>query len=151
VEAATGSQVWAERYDRTLTDIFAVQDDITRSIARALEVRLLHTDREVLARPPTGNVEAYNLYLRGLQLLRQDTKSAYERARRVFRHAVALDPTFARGLAATAECDCRLYLHCGTAVSMEEVLELAERAAALEPDLASAHAARGVTLLATGR
>ena len=150
VEGSTGDQVWAERYDRTLTDIFAVQDDITQCIIRALEIKLLHAEREALAQPPTGNLEAYNLYLRGLQLFRQHVKPSYELARRMFVRAATLDPKFARALAGVADCDCGLYMHCGAVVAFDEVLDFAARAAALEPTLASAHAARGVALLATG-
>ena len=61
VKAKAGGQVWAERYDRTIGDIFAVQDDITRSIVAALEVRLLLAEKEALAKPPTANIEAYRL------------------------------------------------------------------------------------------
>ena len=149
VDGATGGQVWAERYDRTLTDLFAVQDEIARSIVGALEVKLLHAEREALARPPTANLEAYNLYLRGLALFGQRVRPSYELARRMFRRAAELDRDFARALAGIAECDCGLYMHCGVPVAFADVLATAERAVALEPSLASAHAARGVALLAT--
>ena len=99
VDGATGGQVWAERYDRTLTDLFAVQDEIARSIVGALEVKLLRAEREALARPPTGNLEAYNLYLRGLALFGQRVRPSYELARRMFCRAAELDPDFARALA----------------------------------------------------
>jgi adenylate cyclase len=151
VEGATGGQVWAERYDRTLTDIFAVQDEISRSIVRALEIKLLSAERAALARPPTANIEAYNLYLRGLALFGQRVKPSYELARRMFVRAAELDPDFARALAGIAECDCGLYMHCGASVAFDAVLATTERAVALEPSLASAHAARGIALLATGQ
>ena len=99
VHGASGGQVWAERYDRTIGDIFAVQDDITRSIVTALEVKLLLAEKEAMARPPTANIEAYKLYLHGLQQLRQHVRPAYELARRMFARAVELDPDFARALA----------------------------------------------------
>ena len=75
VDAATGTQLWAERYDRTLDDIFAVQDDITHQIVAALQVNLLPTEKAALARAPTTNVEAYSDYLRGLELLGQPRKA----------------------------------------------------------------------------
>lgn len=151
VKGVTGGQVWAERYDRTVGDIFAVQDDITRSIVAALEVRLLLAEKEAMARPPTGNVEAYKLYLHGLQQLRQHTRPTYELARRMFQRAAELDPDFARALAGIAECDCNLYMHCGVPVSFEAILATTTRAVALEPALAGAHAVRGFALLASGR
>ena len=133
VDGTSGGQVWAERYDRTLTDLFAVQEEIARSIVGALEVKLLHAEREALARPPTGNLEAYNLYLRGLALFGQRVRASYELARRMFCRAAELDPDFARALAGIAECDCGLYMHCGVPVEFDAVLATAERAVALEP------------------
>ena len=151
VDGASGGQVWAERYDRTLTDLLAVQDEIAHSIASALEVKLLRAERDALARPPTRNLEAYNLYLRGLALFGQRVRPSYELARRMFCRAAELDPDFARALAEIVECDCGLYMHCGVQVDFDTVLATAERAVALEPSLAGAHAGRGVALLATGR
>ena len=77
VDGTTGAQVWAERYDRTLDDIFAVQDDITHQIVVALKVSLLPTEREAIARAPTSNLEAYGDYMRGLELLARPAKSSY--------------------------------------------------------------------------
>ena len=151
VDGATGAQVWAERYDRALDDIFAVQDDITRQIVVALKIKLLPTEKEALARPPTTNIEAYGDYLRGLELLSRHVKPSYQRARRMFVRAAALDPNFARALAGIAECDCDTYIHYGGSISFDDVLALTARALELEPGLASAHASRGVALLATGR
>ena len=74
VDGATGAQVWAERYDRLLDDIFAVQDDITHQIVAALQVNILPVQRAALARPPTINIEAYGDYLRGLELLARHEK-----------------------------------------------------------------------------
>jgi adenylate cyclase len=151
VKGVAGGQVWAERYDRTVDDIFAVQDDITRRIVAALEVRLLVAEQEAMARPPTASVEAYKLYLHGLQQLRQHVRPAYELARGMFARAAELDPGFARALAGIGECDCNLYMHCGLPVSFDAILATTARAAELEPTLATAHAARGFALLMTGR
>ena len=137
VNGTNGGQIWAERYDRTLTDIFAVQDDITNKIVAALQVNLLRTEKEALARPPTTNLEAYSDYLRGLELLAQHIKPSYELARRMFARAVDLDPHFARALAGIAECDCNLYLLFGASVSFDDILATTARAAELEPSLAS--------------
>ena len=150
VDGSTGAQVWGERYDRTLDDIFAVQDDITHQIVAALQVKLLPTEKAALARPTT-NVEAYGDYLRGLELLRPSRKAVLHGARRMFVRAVDLDPTFARALAGIAECDCLIYMILGGRLSFDEVLAVTERALQLEPDLAGAHASRGVALLATDR
>src|SRR4051812_27686712 len=151
VNGTNGGQIWAERYDRTLTDIFAVQDDITNKIVAALQVNLLRTEKEALARPPTTNLEAYSDYLRGLELLAQHIKPSYELARRMFARAVDLDSHFARALAGIAECNCNLYLLLAASVSFDETRAPTARAAELEPSLASPHAVRGIALLATGQ
>ena len=151
VKGVSGGQVWAERYDRTVGDIFAVQDDITRRIVAALEVKLLLAEQEAMARPPTANIEAYKLYLHGLQQLRQHVRPAYELARRMFARAAELDPDFARALAGIGECDCSLYMHCGLPVSFDAILTTTARALELEPTLAGAHAVHGFALLMTGR
>jgi adenylate cyclase len=144
--------LWAERYDRVLTDVFAVQDEIVGSIVAALKVALLPGEAEAIQKPPTGDLDAYQLYLRGRQLLlgRRD-KQSRETARRLFAQAVALDPGFARAHAGVAECDAHLYMHHGASLPAEEVLAAAEAALALEPGLAAAHVARGVALVAAGR
>ena len=151
IDCATGAQVWAERYDRTLDDIFAVQDDITHQIVAALQVSLLPAEKAALARAPTTNVEAYSDYLRGLELLARHEKPSYTVARRMFVRAVDLDPNFARALAGIAECDCLTNMLFGGQVSFDDVLATTERALLLEPELASAHASRGFALLSTGR
>ena len=151
VDGTTGAQVWAERYDRTLDDIFTVQDDITQQIVVALKLNLLPTEREAIARAPTTDLEAYGDYMRGLELLARPAKSSFTRARRMFTRAVELDPNFARALAGIAECDCKLYIVCGEAVAFEDVLATASRALHLEPGLASAHTSLGTALFASGR
>jgi adenylate cyclase len=152
VDAATGGHLWAERYDRVLTDVFAIQDEIVGSIVAALKVRLLPGEAAAIRQAPTGDMDAYQLYLRGRQLLLQRRdKHSFELARRLFVQAVALDPGFARAHAGIAECDANLHLQHGAHLPVEGVLAAAEVALALEPGLAAAHVARGVALVAAGR
>jgi TolB-like protein len=103
INAADGFHLWSETYDRQLTDIFAIQDDIAAEVALALRVRLLGDAAPAVPRPPTGNVEAYTAYLRGKQALRGTGYAVYERADAAFRAALALDPDFAAAHAALAE------------------------------------------------
>ena len=103
INAADGFHLWSETYDRQLTDIFAIQDDIAAEVARALRVRLLGDAMPAVPRPPTGNVEAYTAYLRGKQALRIASYESYARADAAFREALALDPGFAAAHAALAE------------------------------------------------
>ena len=151
IDTDTGEYLWAERFDRVLTDVFAVQDEIARSIVDLLKVKLLPGEADALRRAPTGDIDAYQLYLRGQQLCRQRTRHAYEVARRLFTEAVALDADFARARAGIAECEAWMAMHHGRLLPIEETLATAERALKLEPGLAAAHVARGLALLAQNR
>jgi TolB-like protein/Flp pilus assembly protein TadD len=103
ISAADGFHLWSETYDRELTDIFAIQDDISAEVARALRVRLLGDAPPVpVARPPTGDLEAYTAYLRAKQALRTPGYENYEIAAAGFRAALALDPEFAAAHAGLA-------------------------------------------------
>jgi adenylate cyclase len=147
IEGATGGHIWADRYDRDLSDIFAVQDEITRTIVDQLKVTLLPEEKKAIEQAPTENVEAYTIYLRGRQFSHMETKSSLTLGRRMFARAVELDPRFARAYADMATCDLRLYSWHGVAISADEILATADKALAIEPDLAEAHAARGYALM----
>jgi adenylate cyclase len=95
IDATTGYHVWAERYDRDLKDVFALQDDVTGKIVTMLAVKLTGSEKERLARTPTGNPEAYDLVLRGMEYQRRATKEANAEARRLFARAVETDPQYA--------------------------------------------------------
>src|SRR5205814_1371304 len=82
IEAKNGGHIWAERFDRELTDIFAIQDEITRAIVEQLKVKLLRQEKESIERAPTDNVEAYTYYLRGRDFLHRTSKRYLELARR---------------------------------------------------------------------
>ena len=151
IDGDHGGHVWAERFDRELTDIFALQDEITRNIVDALKVRLLPAERQALAGQPTTNVEAYQLYLQGRQFFHRHDKRSYGVARHLFERACAIDPQFARALAAIADCDAFLYLHSVSGVSPSEILAISARALALQPDLPEAHASRGLAFYVHGR
>ncbi|HLW82873.1 MAG TPA: protein kinase [Candidatus Acidoferrales bacterium] len=99
VESATRHSVWAERYDRQMEDVFAIQEEISLSIARALEITLSPQEERVIARKPTANPEAYDFYLRGRNYLRQ---FQFEYALAMYEEAVKLDAKFAHPYAAMA-------------------------------------------------
>jgi adenylate cyclase len=94
VDATTGYHRWAERYDRELQDIFAVQE-ISRKIVAALAIQLTEGERARLGRKYTENLEAYDDFLRGYDYLWRSTEQANARARELFERAISLDPTFA--------------------------------------------------------
>jgi adenylate cyclase len=95
VEAATGAHLWAERYDRSLDDIFTVQDDVAQMIVGALFGRIQEAGFERSARMPTASLTAYDCLLRGLAYFRVYAEGANQRAREMFERAVTLDPRYA--------------------------------------------------------
>jgi adenylate cyclase len=142
IDGMTGGHVWADRYDRDLTDIFEIQDEITRSIVNQLQVRLLNAECEAIAQPPTANIEAYSCYLKGRQFFHSATKSFLGLARQLFVRAAQLDPDYARAYAGIANVDARLIGWYGEEIPEQRVLANADKALALDPMLAEAHAAR---------
>ncbi len=146
VEGQGEGHLWAERYDRDLTDIFAIQDEIAHAIVDQLKVRLLTEERHAIERVPTDNLDAYSYYLRGRQFLHRHSKSYYALAKRMFAKAVELDPRYARAYAGIADCDSFLFLHYNAAVSIEDILAASARALDLEAGLAEAYASRGLAL-----
>jgi adenylate cyclase len=146
VEGKDGGHLWADRYDRELTDIFAIQDEITHTIVDHLKVKLLPAEKKAIGRAPTENVEAYAYYLRGRQFLHWHSKSYYVVAKRMFAKAVELDPLYARAYAGIADCDSFLFLHYNADVSIDGILATSAKALDLEGGLAEAHASRGLAL-----
>ncbi len=150
IDGQTGAQLWAERYDRELTDIFAVQDDVTTQIVSALAVTLTQGEQRRMQRKGTDNLEAYDNYLRGRQLVFQRSAAAVEEARPLLERAIDLDPQFAQAytmLACTHILDHANGWHDGGGRSLETARELAERAVARDGDDPEAHWALGWTLL----
>jgi len=148
-EVSTGRQVWADRYDREDKDVFALQDDIARSVGTALRVSLRGRSG---SDPPTSSLAAYDAYLRGRFHYRnfydvRESKSAAEGLAAVarFQEAVALDPRFAQAYAALGETYASLFFYLGPRKEAEEQAYVAiERALSLDPDLPEAYAARGL-------
>ena len=87
IDGSSGGHLWADRYDRDLTDIFAIQDEITTAIVDQLKIRLLPKEKKAIERAPTVNVEAYNYYLKGRQLFHAFTKSYLILAKEMFARA----------------------------------------------------------------
>jgi adenylate cyclase len=126
IDTATGYHLWAERYDRELEDIFAVQDEVTHEIVSALQIKLTEGERSRLGRPPTTNLEAYEYFLRGLETFARRTPEANALARQMFERAIELDPRFAAAYARLG----RVYM-IERAFQWSEDPQLPERAAAL--------------------
>jgi adenylate cyclase len=146
INGKDGGHLWADRYDRELTDIFAIQDEIAHAIVEQLKVRLLPQEKKSIAQAPTDNVEAYTYYLRGRQFFHRHSRSYYELAKRMFTKAVELDPKYARAYAGIADCDSFLFLHYSVDVGIDKILATSARALELDAGLAEAHASHGLAL-----
>ncbi len=146
VDGRDGSHLWAERYDRELTDIFAIQDEIAYAIIEQLKVRLLPDEKAAIDATPTEDVKAYTYYLRGRQFLHMCSRSYMLLARRMFSKAAEIDPYYARAYAGIALCDSVLHSWQYADISIEGILATSARALELDPDLADAHASRGLAL-----
>jgi adenylate cyclase len=149
IEGATDAHLWAERYDRDLNDIFALQDEISEAIVNALKLKLLPAEKNAIEQRSTSNPEAYKLYLMARQYNALGNSRHRDIAVRLCRRAVEIDPDYARAWALLAIC-----LANGRMVntsSGDTGWSAAERALALEPDLAEAHAAKGRILGDAGR
>jgi adenylate cyclase len=146
VNCKEGSHIWAERFDRDLTDIFTIQDEITHAIVEQLKVKLLPQEKKSIGQMPTDNVEAYTYYLRGREFWHRHTKHHYQLARRMFAKAAELDSSYARAYAGIADCDSFLVLYYNQAISLEKILAITEKALSLDERLPEAHASRGLAL-----
>jgi serine/threonine protein kinase/Flp pilus assembly protein TadD len=143
VEASTRHSVWAERYDRQMEDVFAIQEEIARSIAEALRITLTPQEQKEIARKPTENPQAYDYYLRGRGYARRCTQPDLEYAVQMYERAMALDSRFALAYAGLAIV-CGLFYdwHERDSKWLEKGRAACERALELEPGLAEALAAR---------
>jgi non-specific serine/threonine protein kinase len=147
VETSTSRSLWAERYDRQLEDIFAIQDEIAQSIARALRLMLSEAEKQAIAKPPTSNVKAYECYLRGRQHFRQFRRKSIEVATSMIAKAIEIDPDYAAAHAALADCYAYLYMFWEASdENLSEAEKASRKAVELDPELAEAHVARGVAV-----
>lgn len=149
IDARTSTSVWARAYDRRLQDIFAVQSDIARRVADALEAELGPTVSAGLDRSPTEDLEAYNLYLRGRYFWHRRTEDALRRSAALFEQAVERDPEYARAWAGLADAYAVLafYDYLPPAEAYPEARRAAIRALAIDETLAEAHASLGYITL----
>ena len=152
VDAATGFPVWSERYDREMSDIFEVQDEIAHKIAEALRIKLTPQEQAELAAKPTENLQAYDLYLRGRSYARRRTTRDMEFALQMFENAVTLDPNFALAWAAIANgCAHAQYWSGPGGTYMERAQSASLRAVALAPDIPEVLISQGWILYAGSR
>ncbi|MGH8714263.1 MAG: tetratricopeptide repeat protein [Casimicrobiaceae bacterium] len=149
IEGATDSHLWAERYDRDMDDIFALQDEISEAIVKALKLTLLPAEKQAIERRSTSNPEAYKLYLMARQYNATGNSRHREITVRLCQRAVEIDPGYARAWALLAICQSNKFLL--VSQGGDTGWDAAERALSLAPDLAEAHAAKGRILGDAGR
>lgn len=151
IDAERDAHLWAERYDRELSpeNLFSLQSELTIEIARALKAELSDTDRARLERLPTRDLESYRLYVGGRTRLEQRTTADMRAAEALFRRAIECDPRFAAAWAGLAESLALLtsYHHVPARSELQEGLEAANRAVALDPDLTEGRVALGIVHL----
>jgi TolB-like protein/DNA-binding winged helix-turn-helix (wHTH) protein/cytochrome c-type biogenesis protein CcmH/NrfG len=155
IEAESGTHIWADRYDRALGEIFAVQDEITRRIVGAIEPSIRLVEIERVKAKPTDSLDAYDLYLRALPEIFALTEESLLRAEALLRRALTLDPQYSDALAALADCRGRQW-HTGgvpfeTIPALQrEAVDLARRAIAADPNNGPALAVGAYVLAVSG-
>jgi adenylate cyclase len=150
VDGASGGHIWAERYDRQLDDIFALQDEISQAIVTALKLRLLPEEKRAIEQRGTSSPEAYKLYLMARQFNVTGNFGSARRGEvviRLCRRAIEIDPNYARPWALMAITQSGLRLHLGS--GGEDGMAAAERALSLDENLAEAHSAKARVMMHT--
>jgi adenylate cyclase len=150
IDAGSGGHLWAERFDRDLTDIFATQDEVAQKIVGALAITLTPGEERRLGRRGTTNVEAYETWLHARELLTQGTREAVAQARALYRRAIELDPSFAMphaGLALASVTDYVSGWAPDAAQALDEAERWARRAVELSEQEPVSHMALGGVLL----
>jgi TolB-like protein/Flp pilus assembly protein TadD len=147
INVGNGYQLWTERYDRQLEDVFAIQDEIADAIVKALRVVLSPEEKRQIEKAPTENVRAYEYYLRGRQYFHQFRRTGLQSARRMFERAIETDPKFALAHAGLADSCAFLYMYWdGSKANLDGADVASRKALELNPELAEAHASRGFAL-----
>jgi adenylate cyclase len=142
IDVVGDRHLWAQNYDRTLDDIFAVQSEIAEKVAGELKIRLVESEKKTLEKKPTENIEAYTYFLQGRELLRKDIEASTREALTLFEKAIELDPKFAKAYVGVADCHLSLGESAldSYSVSVPSAKGSLERAINLDPDLPEAHA-----------
>jgi tetratricopeptide (TPR) repeat protein len=149
IDTATGDNLWANRFDRGMAGVFAVQDEMSGEIAKALGMQPSAAESERMARPPTENLEAYDFYLRAEQTARTSRRDGLREALALYDKAEELDPAFAEAFAADASTTVYIWRESfndilQSAPARKRAYEKASRALQLDPGLSSPYAILGI-------
>ncbi len=147
VDVANGYDLWSKRFDRTLSDVFAIQEEIAHCIVDALRVSLSADEQRRIGRSGTRVADAFDLYLRGRRFFYNYDNRGMEFALEMYRRAIDHDAGFARAHAGIADCHSYLFANAGhSEQDLESALAASRRALELDAELAEAHVARAVAL-----
>ena len=147
IRSESGHSIWAERYDRELQDVFDLQDEIARSLASALSIKLTPRQEKAIAQKPFENPEAYDFYLQGRRLFRRGTRKEFESAGEMFQRAIAIAPNFALAFAGLGHVCGRIHrYHDQDPKWMQRGIEACDTAIRLEPNQPDAFSARAFLL-----
>src|SRR5438034_205317 len=146
IKAANDSHLWANTFDRKLTDIFSVESDIAKTIADTLQAKLTGSEEKQMSKKPTENPEAYELYLRGRFFWNKRTSADMKTALGYFEQAASVDPNYAVAYAGMADCYLLLPLYGGgvPAEMYPKTIAMAQKAISLDPTLGEPHASLGL-------
>jgi adenylate cyclase len=152
IDAESDSHLWSETYDREMKDVFAIQDDIAQSIAKALQMTLSPQERRAIQSVATADPEAYDFYLRGRKYMYSMARHDYAHAIRMFEQAIKIDSKYALAYAGMADAYSQMYRYIeATPQTLEHAMRASEQAVALDPGSAEAHASRGLALVINER
>ncbi len=147
IDAARGFHLWSESFDREMSDVFAIQQEIARNVARSLQITLTPQETGALAEVPTSHIQAYDYYLRGRSFYSRYGRHDIEFALQLFSRAVELDPDYALAHAGRADCWSYIYLYAERQDAVRLHAEAAgRRAVELAPACAQAQASLGLAL-----
>jgi TolB-like protein/Flp pilus assembly protein TadD len=152
VSVADGYHLWSERFDREMEDVFAIEDQISEQVARALKVILKDQKWQSPSRPSPADIRAYEYYLRGHQFLLHIRMKSFGYAREMFQRSLEIDPEYAPAWAGLGEALALTNMfYPDRSEELEEAKQATGEAVRLAPELAEAHAARGLTLFLSGK
>jgi serine/threonine protein kinase/Flp pilus assembly protein TadD len=147
INVADGYHLWSERYDRELEDVFAIQDEIAKNIVQSLKIKLSKREKRALAKTKTQDVQAYDFYLRGRTFFHQGRRKSIEYASEMFNRAIKEDPGYTLAYAGLADCYSYLFMYFEKErENIERSVAASKKALGLDPELAEAHAARGLAV-----
>jgi adenylate cyclase len=147
INVSDGYHLWSQQFDRKMADVFDVQLEIARSITQTLRIKLSDKQKHTVRKAPTENIDAYDFYLRGRQFFYRHKRKYMQHAIEMFSRAIEQDPDYALAYAGKADCHSYAYYYFGgSAADLKQAEKDSETALNLDPQLAEAHAARGLAV-----